>query len=690
MSNEPPKDDITIEEFLKHLEQLVTGKPEGSSDESKASNSSGSSANLKDLLAEFRLKDKEFVDLLNKKLKDYEEIRPALNALADEFSKIITSSLGSDAEEPKVEAEKSDTFVPQFIFGDELAKLRDQRAKEEAKNQEVVRQAVEAKLQAQREAVEACNGGAGVDEGSESAQTEPDNDEAVESEVEYKRDDTAILVPIDEEKYPPERLFSDDDPFSENEDEKRETLDLTKVMTPGQVVEALDRYIVGQDKAKRAVAIALRNRYRREKLGAEMREEIIPKNILMVGPTGVGKTEIARRLAKLVGAPFMKVEATKYTEVGYVGRDVESMIRELAIVGARMVERENMIKVRKEARRAAIERLLDAMQGREEDEERDSGALGSLFGGWGSRKSGKKEKNTHPHEETYERSLLRRELFGGKLDDKIITLNLEDEHSQEIQVMAGGIDEVGVNIQDVFGGILPKKRTKHKLSIRRAFQVLVLEESKKMIDPEEVKRAAVDLVENQGILFLDELDKVAGKEGGHGPDVSREGVQRDILPIVEGCSVNTKIGQVRTDHILFIAAGAFHETKPSDLIPELQGRFPIRVALESLKEEDFKRILTEPENSLTRQYRELLATEGVEVEFSDDGLAELASMACQVNEQTENIGARRLHTMLERVLERISFEAPEMKGQKVVIDREYVLNELKDICASRDLSRFIL
>ncbi|MCR4784119.1 MAG: ATP-dependent protease ATPase subunit HslU [bacterium] len=461
-------------------------------------------------------------------------------------------------------------------------------------------------------------------------------------------------------------------------------------MTPGQVVEALDRYIVGQDKAKRAVAIALRNRYRREKLGAEMREEIIPKNILMVGPTGVGKTEIARRLAKLVGAPFMKVEATKYTEVGYVGRDVESMIRELAIVGARMVERENMIKVRKEARRAAIERLLDAMQGREEDEERDSGALGSLFGGWGSRKSGKKEKNTHPHEETYERSLLRRELFGGKLDDKIITLNLEDEHSQEIQVMAGGIDEVGVNIQDVFGGILPKKRTKHKLSIRRAFQVLVLEESKKMIDPEEVKRAAVDLVENQGILFLDELDKVAGKEGGHGPDVSREGVQRDILPIVEGCSVNTKIGQVRTDHILFIAAGAFHETKPSDLIPELQGRFPIRVALESLKEEDFKRILTEPENSLTRQYRELLATEGVEVEFSDDGLAELASMACQVNEQTENIGARRLHTMLERVLERISFEAPEMKGQKVVIDREYVLNELKDICASRDLSRFIL
>ncbi|MBQ7529382.1 ATP-dependent protease ATPase subunit HslU [bacterium] len=432
-------------------------------------------------------------------------------------------------------------------------------------------------------------------------------------------------------------------------------------MTPRQVVEALDRYIIGQDEAKKAVAIALRNRSRRKFIEDDLRDDVIPKNILMVGPTGVGKTEIARRLAKLVGAPFLKVEATKYTEVGYVGRDVESMIRELAMVGVRMVEKRRIEKVKDVARQTAIKRVAEIIL----------------------RKS-KGKKELLP--------ALIQGLQEGKFAKYLINVEIEEDKPQEIQILSGNSEDIGINVQEIFGGmgLFPKKRVSHKVTVERAIELLTLEESKKLVDSDEVKKEAVELIENEGILFLDEIDKIAGREGGHGPDVSRQGVQRDILPIVEGSSINTKIGIIHTDHILFIAAGAFHETKPSDLIPELQGRFPIRVELQSLKEDDFKRILIEPENSLIRQYRELLATEDVELEFSEDGIAEIARMACYVNEQNENIGARRLHTLLERVLEKISFEAPEMAGQKIVIDAKYVQERLQDIVKSRDLSRYIL
>lgn len=577
----------------------------------------------------------------------------------------------SDSEKVETtEDKKSDsaTFVPQFIFGADL------------------RKAVQEREQAEQSKGEDGN----LEQNDNSGENDDTSDtiKSAESDTESSTEEHAQVADNNDkpdfEAYPLEQLFAN----AQKEGRECDSVKLEEVMTPRQVVEALDRYIVGQDRAKKAVAVALRNRYRREKLGGELREEIIPKNILMVGPTGVGKTEIARRLAKLVGAPFLKVEATKYTEVGYVGRDVESMIRDLALVGMRMVERERMEKVKREARVAALERLLDSLQGVENGM---AGARnGSIFGVFNDKTAKKNKKPTNELAKISRAELYER-LFKGELKEHTVEVELEEENPQEIQVLTGDSEEIGVNFQDIFGSMFPKKRQTHKLPIDRAFQLLTAEESKKLIDMEDVKREAIDLIENQAIVFLDELDKVAGKEGGgHGPDVSREGVQRDILPIVEGCSVNTKIGQIRTEHILFIAAGAFHETKPSDLIPELQGRFPIRVTLDNLKKEDFKRILTEPQNSLTRQYKELLATEGIEVEFADDAIDELAAMACQVNEQNENIGARRLHTLLERVLEKISFEAPEMDKGKVVIDRQYVLKELKDICQSRDLSRFIL
>ncbi len=559
-------------------------------------------------------------------------------------------------------------FVPQFIFGADLRKI--QQELEQAKQNKAESDSLDEEKDNNEE----------LSNGKEETNTKGDS--KVEAAETAKNTDSNAKP--DFETYPLEQLFANE----QNKDEENDSIKLEEVLTPRQVVEALDRYIVGQERAKKAVAVALRNRYRREKLGGELREEIIPKNILMVGPTGVGKTEIARRLAKLVGAPFLKVEATKYTEVGYVGRDVESMIRDLALVGIRMVERERMEKVKREARLTALERLLDSLQGVETGNAsgRHSAILGVFSG-----QATKRNKKTINELAKISRAELYERLFKGEFKNCTVEIELEEEASQGIQVVTGDSEEIGVNFQDIFGSMFPKKRQKHKLPVDRAFQLLTAEESKKLIDMEDVKREAVELIENQAIVFLDELDKVAGKEGGgHGPDVSREGVQRDILPIVEGCSVNTKIGPIRTEHILFIAAGAFHETKPSDLIPELQGRFPIRVTLDSLKKDDFKRILTEPQNSLTRQYKELLATEGIEVEFADEAIDELATMACQVNEQNENIGARRLHTLLERVLEKISFEAPEMDKGLVLIDRQYVLKELKDICQSRDLSRFIL
>ncbi|MGM9991985.1 MAG: ATP-dependent protease ATPase subunit HslU [Candidatus Bruticola sp.] len=594
---------------------------------------------------------------------------------------------------PHLEAEgnTSSSSAPQFLFGADLEKFRQEMEK---KQKEVT------KVGEQTETADHLDK-IGLSKSAE-PKKEREEDDHSSTKAESKADGSIGLTEkeknepkateTDESKpdftaYPLENLFSG----CQGEDHDRaDKINLDDQLTPRQVVEALDRYIVGQEQAKKAVAISLRNRYRREKLQSELREEIIPKNILMVGPTGVGKTEIARRLAKLMGAPFLKVEATKYTEVGYVGRDVESMIRDLALVGMRMVERERLSKVKHEAREAALARLLDSLQGRKPNI-KNTGNRSIFEEVFGRKGDNKQSVNLNPDLASLSRAELYERLYKGQLDDRLVEIELEGESSPEVQVITGDSEELGVNFQDILGPMLPKKYSHHKLPVQRAFQMLEAEEAKKLVDGDDIKQAAVELIENQAIIFLDELDKIADREGSKsGPDVSREGVQRDILPIVEGCSVNTKIGPIRTDHILFIAAGAFHETKPSDLIPELQGRFPIRVTLDSLKKEDFKRILTEPKNSLTRQYKELLSTEGVDVEFTDEAIDELASMACQVNEQNENIGARRLHTLLERVLEKISFEAPEMEKGQFVIDRDYVLAELNDICQSRDLSRFIL
>lgn len=460
---------------------------------------------------------------------------------------------------------------------------------------------------------------------------------------------------------------------------------------PRQIVEELDKYIVGQASAKRSVAIALRNRWRSRRLPEEMRDEVIPKNILMIGSTGVGKTEIARRLAKLVNAPFVKVEATKYTEVGYVGRDVESMVRDLVEVAVRILKEEKLEEVQEKARELADERILDILVPEPKAKKLLTNPLNALFG---ENDAKQEEQPEEPQEDTkYSagRNWCKKRLKNGELENDIIEIQTSPKSRPVIGMFAGsGMDDMTNNIQDLMSSIMPKKNKKQRVAISRAREIFTQEEAQKLIDMESLAQEAIDSAERNGIIFLDEIDKVAVQNNSSGPGVSREGVQRDILPIVEGCTVNTKYGQIKTDHILFIAAGAFHMAKPSDLIPELQGRFPIRVELTSLNEDDFKRILTEPTNALIKQYKALLATEDVTIEFTDCAIERLAKIACEVNQETENIGARRLHTILEKLLDDLSFEAPELEEKHVVIDGAYVDEKLGSISKNRDLSQFIL
>lgn len=460
-------------------------------------------------------------------------------------------------------------------------------------------------------------------------------------------------------------------------------------LTPKRIVAELDKYIVGQTQAKRSVAVALRNRYRRSQLPQELREEIMPKNILMIGPTGVGKTEIARRIAKLTGAPFIKVEATKFTEVGYVGRDVESMVRDLVDTSIRMVKAEKMEKVKDKAEKLANDRLVEILVPSKKKKSSMKNPLEMFFGN-------QNQKNTD--DDDYEeqdlaqrRRLVAFQLAAGELEDQIVEIEVEDTSPSMFEFLSGqGIEQMGINMQELFGNMIPRKTKRRKLPVKEARAYLIQEEAQKLIDMDEVHQEGVRRAEELGIIFIDEIDKIASKNSGGGPDVSREGVQRDILPIVEGSTVMTKYGPVKTDYILFIAAGAFHVSKPSDLIPELQGRFPIRVELTSLTEEDFVRILTEPKNALIKQYIALIETEGIKVEFSDDAIKEIASLAAEVNRNMENIGARRLHTILEKLLEDLSFEASEITLEKIVITPQYVQEKLKDIVKNKDLSHYIL
>ena len=456
-----------------------------------------------------------------------------------------------------------------------------------------------------------------------------------------------------------------------------------KILTPREIVSELDKYIIGQSQAKRSVAIALRNRWRRQQVPPDLRDEIAPKNIIMMGPTGVGKTEIARRLARLADSPFLKIEATKFTEVGYVGRDVESMIRDLTELAVNMAKKKEQENVKVKAQELAEERLLDILLPKKREESRED-------------EGGDKEKvlevvKADKPESPSTREKLRRLLRDGKLDARNVELETVNRNSPMVEILSStGMEEMEFNIREVFGNVFPTKKKRRRVKIPEALEILFQEESQRLIDIDKVIEEAVRMTEQNGIIFLDELDKIAGNESRHGPDVSREGVQRDLLPIVEGSTVTTKYGMVKTDHILFIAAGAFNASKPSDLLPELQGRFPIRVELDSLTRDDFIRILTEPKNALITQYQALLETEKIDLRFDELAVEEIASMASKVNERMENIGARRLHTVMEKLLDEISFEAPDMSAKRVVIDKKYVTEKLTDILEDENLSRYIL